>query len=346
MYLSLYLNRSLVVIISTLALFVLSGCEKKQSITKLSGAAQGTTWHISYWSEEEINTQNLQQELDAELARIDSVLSNYRDDSIISKVNSSHDTTAIKADAELIYLIEEARKVHSASQGCYDLTIQPLFALWGFSDKALHIPSDAELSEAMYSIGMEKIQTHESFIQKQYEKVHIDISSIGQGYSVAKLAELLENLDIKNYLVEIGGELQTRGQKPQQQPWQIAIERPLPEAQGFQKVITIGTHAPTSVMTSGTYRHYYDDSGKRYSHILDARTGYPVSHSTVSVTVIHENPTIADAWSTALLCLGTEEGLKIAEENKLSVFFIDQNKIGIEETSSSLFRNMHDITVK
>jgi len=99
-------------------------------------------------------------------------------------------------------------------------------------------------------------------------------------------------------------------------------------------------------MTSGTYRHYYDDAGRRYSHILDARTGSPVTHSTVSVTVIHESPTVADAWSTALLCLGTEEGLKIADTNNLSVLFIDQNKLEIEETSSDLFRNMKGITVE
>lgn len=327
-------------------IFLMSACTKEVEITKLSSAAQGTTWHVSYWSKDFIDADTLQVELDAELARIDKVLSNYRDDSIISQVNSNLDTAAINADPELIYLIEEARKVHAASQGCYDLTIQPLFSLWGFSDKALHIPNDAELSEVMYAVGMEKIQTHESYIQKQLGKVHIDVSSIGQGYSVEKLSELLDSQGINNYLVEIGGELQTRGQKPYNQPWRIAIERPLPEAKGFQKIITISTDAPTAVMTSGTYRHYYDDSGKRYSHILDARTGSPVTHSTVSVTVIHESPTIADAWSTALLCLGTKEGLKIAEDNKLSVFFIDQTKSEIEETSSDSFRNMKDITVE
>lgn len=327
-------------------IFLVNACTKEVEIIKLSGAAQGTTWHISYWSNDDKDAKALQIQLDAELARIDKVLSNYRDDSVISQVNSTLDTTAINADSELIYLIEEARKVHAASQGCYDLTIQPLFSLWGFSNKALHIPNEAELSEVMYAVGMEKIQTHESYIQKQLGKVHIDVSSIGQGYSVAKLAELLDSKGINNYLVEIGGELQTRGQKPYNQPWRIAIERPLPEAKGFQKIITISTDTPTAVMTSGTYRHYYDDSGKRYSHILDARTGSPVTHSTVSVTVIHESPTIADAWSTALLCLGTQEGLAIAKENELSVFFIDQTKSGIEETSSDLFRNMKDITVE
>lgn len=336
----------LVVLLSLLSIALLTACSKAPEIVKLSGSAQGTTWHVSYWDEQSFDAEEIQSALDAELLRIDSVLSNYRDDSVISKVNNNPSTKAINADAELIYLVEEARKVHAASQGCYDLTIRPLFDLWGFSTKALHIPSQAELSEVMYSIGMEKIQTHESYIQKQLPKVDIDVSSIGQGYSVAKLAELLDKKGINNYLAEIGGELQTRGQKPDNHPWRVAIERPLPEAQGFQKVITIATQDPTAIMTSGTYRHYYADSGKRYSHILDARTGSPVTHSTVSVTVIHESPTIADAWSTALLCMGTEEGLKIANENALSVLFIDQTKLGMEETSSDLFRNMKGITVE
>tara|TARA_R110001592_G_scaffold227724_1_gene484016 strand:+ start:55307 stop:56323 length:1017 start_codon:yes stop_codon:yes gene_type:complete len=329
-----------------LSLLLLNGCAKKPEITKLSGSAQGTTWHVSYWDNKSLDSEQIQAELDAELLRIDSILSNYRDDSVISKVNNNKETQAIKADAELIYLIEEARKVHLASQGCYDLTIKPLFSLWGFTNKSLHIPSRTELSEAMYSVGMEKVQTHETYIQKQLGKVNIDVSSIGQGYSVARLSALLDKKGVNNYLVEIGGELQTRGQKPDKQPWKIAIERPLPEATGFQKIITISTLNPTAIMTSGTYRHYYDDAGKRYSHILDARTGAPVTHSTVSVTVIHESPTIADAWSTALLCLGTNAGLKIANANNLSVLFIDQNKSGMEESSSDLFRNMKGITVE
>jgi thiamine biosynthesis lipoprotein len=331
---------------SALSIIFLTACSKAPEVIKLSGSAQGTTWHVSYWDEQNHDPKAIQSALDAELLRIDSVLSNYRTDSVISKVNNDPSTTAIKADAELIYLVEEARKVHAASQGCYDLTISPLFKLWGFSNKSLHIPSQAELSEVMYSVGMEKIQTHERYIQKQLPKVDIDVSSIGQGYSVAKLAELLDKKGIHNYLAEIGGELQTKGQKPNNQPWRIAIERPLPEASGFQKIITIATKKPTAIMTSGTYRHYYSDSGKRYSHILDARTGSPVTHSTVSVTVIHESPTIADAWSTALLCLGTEEGIKIANDNTLSALFIDQTKLGMEETSTDLFRNMKDITVE
>jgi thiamine biosynthesis lipoprotein len=323
-----------------------SACADKPEIIKLSGQAQGTTWNVSFWNTSDIEPEKIRQELAAELSRIDQILSNYRDDSHISQVNRNTTLEAIEIDPELSYLIEQARKVYIASQGCYDLTIKPLFTLWGFTGNALALPDPAKISDAMYSVGMDKIQIHENHLQKKIATSHIDVSSIGQGYSVAKLASILEKNGITNYLAEIGGELQTRGQKPGEQPWRVAIERPLPNAQGFQKVVTMDTTEPVSIMTSGTYRHFYDQDGQRYSHILDARTGRPVSHSTVSVTVIDPDPTLADAWSTALLCLGSEAGMAIANEHELAVLFIDQADETMHESSSDSFKMMKGIRVE
>ncbi len=322
------------------------GCSEQPGIVKLSGSAQGTTWNISYWTTGNTEPELLRQSITEELARIDKLLSNYRDDSHISFINQQQTLDSINIDPELAYLIEQARKVTIASKGCYDLTIKPLFSLWGFSGQSLTIPEPSEISDTMASIGINKIQIHENHLQKTVATTHIDISSIGQGYSVARLASLLEKNAITDYLVEIGGELQTRGQKPNHQPWRIAIERPVPNAQGFQKVVTLETTEPTAIMTSGTYRHYFDQDGKRYSHILDARTGSPVTHATVSVTVIAPDPTIADAWSTALLCLGSEAGLSVANEQALAVLFIDQKDNTLEELSSEAFSAMKGIKVE
>ena len=324
----------------------LVACADKPEIVKLSGQAQGTTWNVSFWNTVNADPEAVRQALTDELARIDLLLSNYRDDSHIAAVNREKTLEAIKIDPELAFLIEQARTVNLASQGCYDLTIQPLFALWGFSGSSLTVPTAAQISDVMGRIGMDKLQVHEQHLQKLNPDSHIDVSSIGQGYSVAKLAEVLENKGINNYLAEIGGELQTRGQKPDQQPWRVAIERPLPQAQGFQKVVTLQTTEPVAIMTSGTYRHYYDQDGLRYSHILDARNGRPVSHSTVSVTVIHPDPTIADAWSTALLCLGSEAGMSIADEQQLAVLFIDQKEQSMHESSSDAFKKLKGVQVE
>lgn len=334
------------IIVAAIFAFLLASCADKPEIIKLSGPAQGTTWNVSFWNTVGANPEEIERALSSELARIDLLLSNYREDSHIAKVNRHESLDAIQIEPELAYLIEEARKVYFASQGCYDLTIQPLFALWGFSGSSLTEPSAAQISDVMGRIGMDKLQIHEHHLQKMIPSSHIDISSIGQGYSVAKLAEVLESFGITNYLAEIGGELQTRGQKPGQQPWRVAIERPLPQAQGFQKVVTLETTDPVAIMTSGTYRHFFDQDGKRYSHILDARSGRPVTHSTVSVTVIHQNPTIADAWSTALLCLGSEAGMPIANEQELAVLFIDQNDTDMNESSSDAFKKMKGVRVE
>ena len=325
---------------------LISACADKPEIIKLSGQAQGTTWNVSFWNTANVEPEKIEQALVAELERIDLLLSNYRDDSHISQINRNTSLEAITIEPELALLIEQARKVNIASQGCYDLTIKPLFTLWGFSGNALSLPDPAQISESMYAVGMDKIQIHENHLQKKLAATHIDVSSIGQGYSVAKLAEILEANKINNYLVEIGGELQTRGNKPNEQPWRIAIERPLPSAQGFQKLVSIHTTDPVAIMTSGTYRHYFDQDGKRYSHILDARTGSPVTHSTVSVTVIHPDPTIADAWSTALLCLGSEAGMPIANEQQLAVLFIDQTNLTTNESSSDAFKTLKGISIE
>lgn len=323
-----------------------AGCADKPDIIKLSGPAQGTTWNVSFWNTVDANPKDIKQAITEELARIDLLLSNYRDDSHIAQVNRQDTLEAIQIEPELAFLIEQARKVYIASQGCYDLTIQPLFALWGFSGSSLTVPTPEQISNVMARIGMDKLQIHEHHLQKLNPNSHIDISSIGQGYTVAKIAQVLESRGIKNYLAEIGGELQTRGQKPGQQPWRVAIERPLPQAQGFQKVVTLDTIEPAAIMTSGTYRHFFDQDGQRYSHILDARSGRPVTHSTVSVTVIDPNPTIADAWSTALLCLGSEAGMPIANKNNLAVLFIDQMDTILNESSSDAFKKMKGIRVE
>jgi thiamine biosynthesis lipoprotein len=325
---------------------LISACTDKQELVKLSGPAQGTTWNVSFWNTSGAEPANIREAVVAELKRIDLLLSNYREDSHISGINRTITQDAIEIEPELAYLIEEARKVYLASDGCYDLTIKPLFSLWGFSGSTLTLPSDAQISDTMGSIGMDKLQLHEHHLQKKNPTTHIDVSSIGQGYSVAKIAGVLEKHGITNYLAEIGGELQTRGQKPGGQPWRVAIERPLPNAQGFQKVVTLDTTEPVAIMTSGTYRHYFDQDGKRFSHILDARTGKPVSHSTVSVTVIHPNPTVADAWSTALLCLGSQHGMPIANQQELAVLFIDQVNDSMHESSSDGFKMMKGIRVE
>lgn len=313
----------------------LTGCSQPEQIQKIAGPAQGSTFHISYWSTQSVNHQQLEQQIQQELDRIDVVMSNYRPDSTIEKFNQQQTTEAQTVGAELVSLVEEARKVYTESSGCYDLTVKPLFDLWGFKADKFNQPTAEQLQQTMQLIGMNKVlASNTTQLQKQNPHIRVDVSSIAQGYTVDKLADVLRQAGIDNFLVEVGGEMVVQGHKPEQKPWRVAIDKPLPGEQSLQKIIAITQDAPMSVMTSGTYRHYFDENGQRYSHVLDARVGAPVKHQTVSTTVLMDNGTQADAWSTAFLCLGSAEGLPVANKLGIKVLFIDQDGDQLIEKSS------------
>lgn len=320
--------------ISVLLLIILTACAEP-SVQKFEGFAQGTTYHISYWTDAPIDPQAVKVGVEKEFAVIDQLLSNYRPDSVIEQFNQAENTNSQLVGPEIVALVKIAQTVSAASQGCYDLTIKPLFELWGFRGDTLTIPTESAIKNTLKKVGMAKLEVIDSeHLRKQQADLKVDLSSIAQGYSVQKISAVLERFGIKHYLVEIGGELKTLGTRPDHNAWRIAVERPLPNSQALQKIISLPKDAPAAVMTSGTYRHYFDANGQRYSHILDARLGVPVLHNLVSVTVIHPDPTVADAWSTALLCLGQAEGLKIANAEKLAALFIRQDKDQLLEAKS------------
>lgn len=311
-------------------------CSKSETpIVKFEGMAQGTTYHISYWTPEPIEAQALEAAVTDEFMAIDKALSNYRPDSTIEVFNSNASADSQEVGEEIVRLYRMAQGVSMLSQGCYDLTVKPLFELWGFMGEKLTIPDEAQLQAALAEVGMNKVSIVDIAHLQKPPKVRVDLSSVAQGYSVGKISQVLENFGVRNYLVEIGGELKTNGHKPNGQAWRIAIEKPLPGQQKLQKIVTLPLDRPLSVMTSGTYRHYYDVNGQRYSHILDARNGRPVTHDLVAVTVLHENPALADAWSTALICVGQQQAMEMANAEGIAALFIQQQGDNLLESKSN-----------
>ncbi len=334
------------VCLAALCTLLLLACGEP-ALQQLEGYAQGTTYHITYWSERPTDNATIQRQVLDTLTAIDKDLSNYRSDSNIEHFNAQTSTDSQAVSRDFAALVRVAQRVSQASAGCYDLTIKPLFDLWGFNGDHLTIPTDAAIAAALENVGMDKLEVvDETHLRKLKAQLAIDISSIAQGYSVEKISEVLERNGVQNYLVEIGGELKTKGRKPDKQPWRIAVERPLPGAQTLYKIITSPVDRPLAIMTSGTYRHYYDANGKRYSHILDARNGRPVTHDLVSVTVLHHNPIVADAWSTALLCLGQTEGLKAADANGIAALFIQQQGDRLPESRSQALTQLKNISIQ
>ena len=332
------MNQSNRQIIAFSMFLFLVACQKGQEEAELSGVAQGTTYHIKMvLNSPGVKLDDLHKAVEETLADIDVKLSNYREDSEISKLNRQKTTQWLPVSKEIADLLAVAKVVSANSNGCLDLTIKPLFDLWGFSKHEMKVPEQADIDKALTHVGMDKIELDQgqSRLLKKDPEVGIDLSSIAQGYSVGAVANLLEAKGIQNYMVEIGGEMKVKGRKANGDEWRIAIEKPTPFSREVQKIIAINQQNGEAVTTSGTYRNFFEENGKVYSHIINPKTGKPVDHNLLSVTVLHDDPTWADAWDTALLCMGEEEGYRAAESNHLRVLFIYHDGKELKERISS-----------
>lgn len=325
----------------------LLSCSPPESLQRFAGLTQGTSYHISFWKPG-VNAADLKRQVDQELARLDKLLSNYRADSVIEQFNAFSKNEPFEVGEELVQLVKKAQQVSQKTNGCYDITSEPLFSLWGFNTDHPKKPTDDAIQQARQRIGYQNLEIVDAtHLRKRLPQLEIDIASIAQGYSVYRIGQILLQNKIENYLVEIGGELETRGQKPGDKAWRVAIERPLPGQTRLHKILTIKGPDAVSVMTSGTYRHFFDQNGQRFSHILDARTGRPVTHKTVSVTLIYDDPIMADAWSTALLCVGAEKGLTIANKEGIAALFITQHDgETLTEQASQPWHQLTDIIIQ
>jgi FAD:protein FMN transferase len=326
-----------VVALAALAVLASAACTHRARVEAVSGFAQGTTYTLQWWSDSDVDAGAIDRELTLELERIDSLLSNYRPDSVLERFNASDDTGIQPLPTELVALLRLAADVHRASSGCFDPTVRPLVHLWGFDGDNPHVPTDDELAAVRDVVGFDGVEiVDDENVRKASGGVQIDMSSIGQGYTVGRLASVAERFGLTNYLVEIGGELIGRGRRPDGTPWRVGIEHPeTPER--VLRALELPTDRTTAVITSGSYRHYFEDHGSAYGHIIDPRTGRPAQHSLVSVTVTGTDPARAAAWATALLCLGPDDAALATEHETLSAALVVRTKDGFELRPSLAF---------
>jgi thiamine biosynthesis lipoprotein len=318
---------------------VLTACQSPTE-TALSGAIQGTSYHLKMvLNGLPVKAETIKADVETIFRQVDEQLSNWREDSAISRFNQQKTTEWQAVPPTIIQLVNVAREIHDRTDGCYDLTVKPLFELWGFARHEQTVPDAAAIQKVMAHVGMDKLEvdTAGNRLRKRDPELQISLDSIAQGYTVAVIAQDLENLGIQNYLAEIGGEMKVKGVKANGSPWRVAIEKPTPMVREVQRVLDLHEAAGLAVMTSGTYRNFFESGGKSYSHIIDPRTGMPVAHNLLSATVLDENPTLADAWSTALLCVGETEGARIAETEKLKALLIYREGDQLREHLSSAF---------
>ena len=282
------------------------------------GRTMGTTYQIKIArvALSEKNLIEIKQQIDSVLLIINKQMSTYDPQSELSLFNAWTDTSSFLVSEPLVTVIQMALKVNLESHGYFDVTVAPLVDLWGFGKKSRELipPSKLQVEEIRKRIGSKYLvivdHTH---LQKTRPSLEVDLSAIAKGYGVDKVAELLDSLGYKNYLVEIGGELVSRGLNNNGQSWKIAIDRPQFASLPGEDIIEKLSLPDAAVATSGDYRNYFEYKGHKYSHTIDPFTGFPVQHNLASVTVIAGNCTRADALATAVMAMGKEKGLNWIE---------------------------------
>ncbi len=327
------------ILICLLAFLVLSACQQPTEIL-LTGDTQGTSWHLKMVLDgTAANPEEIKTAVAALFRRIDERFSNWREDSELARFNRQETTEWQSLSPEVIQLTRLAREIHDKTGGCYDPTVQPLSELWGFAREEQRVPAPGEIQAVLAHIGMDKLEIDVAGnrLRKRDPALELSLDSIAQGYTIGAMAQLLEDRGIHNYLAEIGGEMKVKGHKANGGAWRVAVEKPKPLTREVQRILELQRQDGIAVMTSGTYRNYFEADGKTYSHIIDPRTGMPVNHQLLSTTVLHEDPTLADAWSTALLCVGETEGLRIAAAEGLRALFIHQEGDQLKESLSPAF---------
>lgn len=326
-------------LVGLLLALLLAGCERQQGPVQLSGATMGTSWQVTYLppAGATVDSSLVQQRLELQLEAVNDSMSTWRADSEISRVNRSPAGQWFGLSAGFTAVMQTALMIGAASGGAYDVTVSPLVDLWGFGPGAPRgdLPSPAEIESRLERVGQQylELDVAAARLRKQRD-VALDLSSIAKGYAVDLLAQELHSQQIDNFLVEVGGEIRVAGHSPRGDAWRVAIERPEGGARSPALALAVTDKA---VATSGDYRNFFEVNGQRYSHSIDPRTGSPVTHDLVSVTVIADDCASADGWATALEVLGEEAALALAEEQGLAVYLMRRTSNGIVSSHSSAF---------
>ena len=308
----------------------------------LSGSTMGTYFRVtvaslpSSFEEEELIT-----EIEELLDKINAQMSTYISDSELSRFNDYQNTDWFPVSFETALVITEGLEIHKLTEGAFDITVGPLVNLWGFGPTRgkEEVPSQKKIIGAQKKVGSHHLKSRLSppALKKEIVDLYVDLSGIAKGFGVDHIANYLETRGIINYIVDIGGEMKTKGIKNDGSRWKIAIESPIVDKKEIYKVINLKDQA---IATSGDYRNYFEKNGKRYSHEINSRTGRPIQHRLASVTVLDSTCMRADALATALIVLGPQEGYQLAERENIAALFIIKGDDGFFEKETTHFKRL------
>lgn len=318
----------------------LGGCDKPATGMQLSGVQGTAMWHVTV---SDPPAGQDEASISAGLSRAfegsGKMLATWDKASEISRFNEYQGTDWFAISPQVAQAADMALKLGEQSGGLYDITIRPLVVLWGFgsADEAMgKVPDQVAIDAAQAKVGYHKLQVRldPPALRKEQPDLHVELASLADGFAADQGGLYLESLGIHNYMVEIAGEIRTRGLSPRGDDWRIAIEKPLDTGRAIQQGIKLEN---AGLATSGDYRSFFMHDGKRYSHTINPLTGYPVQHKLASVSVLAETGALADAYATLLMAMGEEDGKKFADQHGLSAYFIWRTDTGFATYATPAF---------
>jgi thiamine biosynthesis lipoprotein len=307
----------------------LNACQtKKSEYLKISGFAQGTSYNITY---ENSKGEDYSSEIDSILKAFDQSLSIYDSTSIISRINDND--PGAEADDWFVEVFKKSAEVNTVSGGAFDITVGPVVKAWGFSNGPIAKHDTAYIDSLLQFVGMEKVKLEGRKVIKKYPGVKLDVNALAQGYSVDVVCDFFKSKGIRNYLVEIGGEVRGKGTNAKNNYWHIGIDKPIDgnmdPGQELEAIIEINNKA---LATSGNYRKFFVENGIKYSHTIDPKTGFPARNTLLSATVVCDDCITADAYATTFMVVGLEKSKELLKSLPgLEVYFIYSNKNGAFE---------------
>lgn len=315
------------------------GNEDEKHALELDGATMGTTFRIVIVTGPSDRPDDaLAERVTRALDEVEQSMSTYLISSDVSRFNASRSTEWFPVPAIVCAAVMDALAISALTEGAFDITVGPVVDLWGFGAEGPRSepPEESMIAAARERVGYERVAADcdRPAIRKDRGDVRIDLSGYAKGFAADRVAGVLDAEGMTDYMVEIGGELRTRGKNETGGPWRIAIESPTGSG-GVQRVIEPHN---AGMATSGDYRNYFEFDERRYSHTIDPRLGAPVAHDLAAVTVVADRAAFADAMATALLVLGPEEGMRLARREELAVYFQQRAGDHVVESMSPAFR--------
>ncbi len=293
-----------------IALLFLSCQQATQEYVKIEGQIFGTYYHVIY--EPVQQTDSLDKGVLQVLKNVDWSLSTYKDTSTISKFNFSEKGS--RADAMLEKVFLKGQEIYRNSDGAFDMTVAPLVNAWGLGFKKKDSITSELIDSLLLFVGMDRVRLQNGYLEKDKPNIMLDASAIAKGFGVDEAADYLASQGIKNYMVEIGGEIRAAGVNSKHIPWRVGIDKPIDDKvalnHDLQAILSLSSVA---LATSGNYRNFYTDNGKKYAHTIDPKTGYPVQHSLLSATIIAPDCMTADAYATACMVMGVDKSYELIE---------------------------------